>query len=235
MKLPAKLLRHSRISLRALLMAVTLSSIALGILAHRATRQRDLVRSLAGGSGSVFYDFQIATDGRLAPERTSPLPTWLVDALGVDLLHHVVWMRLDGPRVNDEILAAAVRLPRLESLHIRSTSVTENGLAKLERLQSLRVLTLSTPEVGDELVARLARLPALRELEVFSALVTDDGLRKLSDCQSLERVWFEDTDITEAGLDRFRGHHPHCRAGYSSPGFKTVAWRPRSMVAGEEN
>jgi len=235
MKLPAKLLQHSRISLRTLFFAVTLCALALGIVAHRATRQRDLVRSLAAGNGVVFYDFQVTADGRLAPDRTSPLPAWLVETLGVDLLHHVVWLRLEGPQVTDATLAAAVRLPRLETLHLCKTSVSERGLVQLARLKALRVLTLNTPEVGDDLLARLARLPALRELEIFSALVTDDGLRKLSACPSLERVWFEDTDVSEAGLDQFRVRHPHCRAGYSSPGFKTVAWRPRSVVSGTAN
>jgi hypothetical protein len=97
------------------------------------------------------------------------------------------------------------------------------------------VLTLNTPEVGDDLLSRLARLPNLRELQVFSALVTDDGLQKLSTCPDLERVWFEDTDISEAGLELFRSQHPQCRAGYSSPGFKSVAWRPRSLAAGTAN
>ena len=230
MKLPAKFLRHVRISLRGLLLAVTLCAVALGVMAHRATRQRDLVRSLADGSGAVFYDFQFTPDGQLAPERRSPLPGWLVETLGIDLLHHVVWLRLDGPQVNDETLAAAVRLPRLQTLHLYNTHVSEQGLAQLERLTSLRVLTLNTPEVGDELVARLSELPELRELEIFSALVTDNALEKLANCLSLQRVWFEDTDVTEAGLDQFRGRRPECRAGYSSPGFKTAAWRPRSVT-----
>ncbi|MBL9125422.1 MAG: hypothetical protein JNG90_17420 [Planctomycetaceae bacterium] len=222
-------------SLRALLLAVTCCALALGWTAHRATRQRDLIRSLAGGRSQVYYDFQVTADGALDPRRASPLPAWLVHSLGLDLWHDVAWIRLAGCEVTDATLAAVARLPHVEELHLVETSVSEGGLAALAQMRGLKVLTLNTPEVGDALVAQLAELPELRELEIFSALVTDRCVERLADCGTLERLWFEDTEVTERALEDFRVQHPNCRAGYSSPGFKTIAWRPRSLNAPSAN
>lgn len=220
--------RYFRISLRVLLLSVTLCALCLGFLARGATRQRDLASSLATTSSTAYYDFQLDDEGDIDPTQASPWPRWLVAALGIDLLHHVTWLHLEGPEVTDETLRSVAQLPRLRTLHLNKTGITEAGLQELAKMRSLRTLTLQTQQVSDATVALAAEMPELREFEVYSALVTDASLDSLGRARHLERLWFEDTDVTEEGLERFRAAHPRCRAGYSSPGFKTVAWRPPS-------
>ncbi len=113
----------------------------------------------------------------------------------------------DESEVNDEGLAQLSRLTGLKMLDLRSTPITDIGIAKLANLKKLQRLALSafrTREKGfgpsDESMKALATLPQLEVLGLRHTKVSDKGLAELAKLKSLRDLAFTDGGITDNGL-----------------------------------
>jgi hypothetical protein len=92
-----------------------------------------------------------------------------------------------GREATDADLADLCELRQLDSLYLRQTRVSEDGL---------RIV---------------AQLPQLRRLGLCGENITDAGLRRLEAMQGLEeRQLFKCPNITEEGLARLRKALPGC-------------------------
>src|SRR5262245_58642988 len=87
--LPASWRRWLRLSVRALMVLVLITGGGLGWMLHRARVQRDAVAVLQRAGGQVTYDWEWA-NGMPVPYETPLWPRWLVDAIGIDCLSHVI-------------------------------------------------------------------------------------------------------------------------------------------------
>jgi len=88
-------------------------------------------------------------------------------------------------RFTDEGLAEVARLPSLKGLYLKENRLTNAGLAHLGRLTSLEELQLVGGRIGDAGLAHLAKLPSLRYLMLFGKNFSDDGLVHLKNIPSL--------------------------------------------------
>ncbi|CAI5469236.1 unnamed protein product [Closterium sp. Yama58-4] len=137
---------------------------------------------------------------------------------------HVGWLSLACTAVTDAALEGIARLRRLTDLHLSHTSITDVGLAHLEGLLQLRVLTptgcrgataagmahvarLRTVErlelrgsaVGEEGLQHLTALTRLRHLSVPPG-VSDCGMKHVRGMAQLEKLGLWDAEVTAAGV-----------------------------------
>jgi hypothetical protein len=153
--------------------------------------------------------------------------------LGPEFLDTVTYVRLYGPKCDDEALRAACRLPRLEELIVVDTSVTDAAAEDLRQLTNLRSLDLrlnritgrplrhigemgelrelklamrlSPVPLRDEDMAFLRRLTKLESLMLPSADLTDAWLVYIEDLKNLKSLQLYDMAMTAEGLDRLKG------------------------------
>lgn len=90
----------------------------------------------------------------------------------------------DEALVDVEVVARGVPL----DLHLRETSVTSAGLARLASVGKFSILDLSGKNVDDALLRILPKLPLQGQLAIQSDRLTDDGLRPVAECRELQSV-----------------------------------------------
>jgi hypothetical protein len=93
---------------------------------------------------------------------------------------HIVEVTLEGRPVDDASLALLRSFPKLRSLDLAQTRITDRGLRDLATLSSLEHLDLSgDPGVTDAGLDHLAALPRLQMLVLTGTRVTERGVQKL--------------------------------------------------------
>ena len=101
-------------------------------------------------------------------------------------------------------MAAVLRhlraLPKLETLDLSLTGVTDDDLKYLQDLKSLRRLELHSTDISDAGLAHLRRLKKLELLRLGSTKVTDAGLTQLKSLTGLKTLMLGG-NITDAGLE----------------------------------
>ncbi len=196
--------RYLRLSVRSLLVLVLVAGAWLGWLVRDARVQREAVAAIERAGGKVMYDWQW-TDGRYDSNGKPWPPKWLVDRLGVDYFHHVSRVTFPG-QASDAEMARLGDLTRVDTLVLDPSSVSDHGLAELDRLTGLRWLTIST-SVGstDTRIMPLKVLTRLKGLNLDHSDVTDDGLKHLAHLTGLELLGLAGTEITDAGLANLGG------------------------------
>jgi len=100
--------------------------------------------------GIPIYPQQVAIRdiGRLGGSWMTcddPTPEWLEDLIGwerTSFFHEPIDIELTGPQVTDETLKLFVRLPKLETVTLTDTMVTDAGVAELQRaLPNLKIIS----------------------------------------------------------------------------------------------
>ncbi len=192
--------RFLRFSVRALIFLVIVSAVGLGWLVHNARTQREAVKAIANAGGRVLYDWQWS-DGKSIPGGKPWVPEWLVNSIGVDYFGHVTWVGFLPPsRPTDATAGQIGHLYRLQRLNIGTSSLSDAGIAHLERLTNLSYLFLQGNEVTDGGLSRLKRLTKLNSLDLTGTQVTDAGLVHLQGMTKLTRLTLQGTQVTDAGL-----------------------------------
>lgn len=199
--------QYFRFSLRFLLFLVACVSAVLAREANRARGQHDAVRAIIAARGYVIYDWE-KVDASGAPVPLSLFRRWL----GNDLFARVDSVHLYGSdQVTDEFLARMVGLRSLRSLWLTGTRVTGSGFAYLGKLDGLEVLDLSETHVTDDNIPSLALLKDLRFLGLYETRLTDTGLLNLRLLTSLEELALGKADqFSEAALEDLSAALPNC-------------------------
>lgn len=178
--------RWYQISLRTLLLLVTLASAGFGWLGYKvrqANSQRKAVEAIRniGNTAYVFYDYDFDSGGMILPPPTLPPgPEWLRKLVGDDLFTDVVAVKFPY-KTTDVALVHLAGLSQLKHLDLRWTQVTDTGLASLNGLPQLATLDLRGTQVTDAGLPELVRLKELRYLYLDGTKTTDvacDDLKK---------------------------------------------------------
>ena len=219
--------RWLQLSLRTLLILVTLLCVALGWIVHRGERQRRAVAGLEELGAAIEYE---ASDSPRA-ERFFGLSRWLprdyfddvagVDSLGSSVtdagLSHIQGLTrlkrlsVNGTQVTDAGLTHIRGLTRLEGLSLGGTQVTDAGLAHLQGLTQLKVLFLDGTQVTDAGLLHVRDLTRLGWLYLDSTQVTDAGLVHVRGLTRLEQLYLNNTQVTDAGVAKLQRALPNCR------------------------
>jgi len=124
-------MRMRRVSLRLVLGLVAIAAIWMGWVVHRVRVQQEGIDLIRRHGGMYYYDFE--NEGASSPTvPRSWAPGWLVNNLGIDCFHHVTWARIEAPTFDDKDFGRLTAcLPRIESLGIHGTAITDAGLRHL--------------------------------------------------------------------------------------------------------
>jgi Leucine-rich repeat (LRR) protein len=114
-------------------------------------------------------------------------------------------LRLSGKEnrttVSDDGLAALAPLKSLKVIALDDLWIGKPGLEHLSVLASLEEVYLSATIVDDEAVGVLARFPRLRKLRLARTNITDAALASLSACGQLEELDLSEiSTLTDAGM-----------------------------------
>jgi len=106
---------------------------------------------------------------------------------------------------NNEFWATASQIAsKLTSLSLASNQVTDEGLAQLKLLGSLRELTLFKVRLTDNGLAHLAELKNLESLSVLSFDVSENALKNLNKLTDLTRLSIAGSLPTDRVLESIR-------------------------------
>lgn len=114
-------------------------------------------------------------------------------------------LRLSGKEnrttVSDEGLAALAPLKSLKVIALDDLWIGKPGLEHLTALESLEEIYLSATIVDDDAVSVLTKFPRLRKLRLARTNITDAALASLSSCGQLEELDLSEiSTLTDAGM-----------------------------------
>jgi len=134
-----------QMSLRFLLVGVTLVCIDLNIVAERARRQRELLRRLEEVGAAVLFDYQRlgdSGDSDFNPRAGPPAPEWLRRLLGEEFFRTVVYINMTGKEVCDDCWAVLRLGDSIECLILDSSSIGDAAMEDIAQCRRLTALSL---------------------------------------------------------------------------------------------
>jgi len=159
--------RRFRFSLRSLFIGLTVAAVLMGAYRYWSVKsQEERACSVLGAYGGVF-----SMASALDWDRYRGQPEWMRRhftnyVAAVDLSpHNFAAKKRRGTvlPVDDEALRVVRKLPKLRSLDLRDTCVTDAGLGHLKGLSQLETLVLTNTRVTAEGIRRLQQaLPDCR-------------------------------------------------------------------------
>jgi len=112
---------------------------------------------------------------------------------------------LIGARDTDIACKQVAVLDTLENVEFCSCDVTDQGIARLQRLHRLKYLGLSGTLITDAGLASLKSLKGLRYLDLSNTGLTGAGLARINDLHELWLLDLSRTKVVGAGLLHLRG------------------------------
>jgi len=164
--------RFTRISLRTLLVLITLFAVWLAVQVNRAHRQREVVAWVTADGGEVGYDWEYE-EGKWNENAEHPAPIWLRGLVGGEYFQTVTIVILYGTQDTD--LTPLSNLTNLEVLAILGTEVTD--LTPLAKLTDLEHLALFDAPVAD--LIQLTNVTNLKFLHLRNTTITDAQVKQL--------------------------------------------------------
>lgn len=128
--------------------------------------------------------------------------------LGLPKLHS---LSLDGSQVTNAGLPLLKECTELRGLGLSFSKVDAKGLEHLHALPALESLGLCGLDIRDADLMSLQKLTRLRDLALDLCPITDDGLAHLKPLEHLKRVGLVTTKVTLAGAKKFATVLPQCR------------------------
>jgi internalin A len=110
-------------------------------------------------------------------------------------------LNLSGTSITDQGVAHLARLERLEVLGLQGTAITDAGLATVKLLRSLKMLILDGTSIGDAGISNLAAMPELRHLSLNDTAITDAAMSSIASCDKLELLSLANTAIGDPGVE----------------------------------
>jgi len=95
-------------------------------------------------------------------------------------------------------------IPRLVSVDLSASSVTDASIALLAPAKDLKMVRLSETGITDASIDTLVKLKNLESINLYGTKVTDEGVRKLSALTSLKRLYLWQTAVTPAAIAELR-------------------------------
>ena len=122
-------------------------------------------------------------------------------------LKQVRVVMLNATDVKGPGLARLKVLPKLESLDLTRSAITDEGLAYLDKLKTLKMLGLAGTGITDQGVIRLRQQSDLQELDLAETKVTDLSFQCLSRFR-LKWLNVRGTLMTPSGIASFQRQNP---------------------------
>jgi hypothetical protein len=206
-----------------LLIIVAGLGIALGWLGLSALRrhhdERTAVAHIARCGGYMELDYYPQAGGKGQSELMRVVRRWL----GADFMTHVAVVGLSPivnadtykmhvPKCSNDDLSIVAKLPRLRSLGLSNTPITDQGIANLSKATRLESIWLHGTSITDRSLEYLARHRQLKNMSLHGTKITDDGLPALYSMHQLETVSLSDRGgVTLKGVHALKAALPRCK------------------------
>jgi hypothetical protein len=130
----------------------------------------------------------------------------VIDAALAHLRHSPKLNSIDLSRslITDDAVRYLVQLPNLKYLDLSETKITDEGVKQLCSLTNLKSLELRSTEITDEALRHVARMKGLEWLSFDSPSITADGLAHLSSLQNLFWLDIPLRNVNEEGRKHLR-------------------------------
>lgn len=199
--------RWLQVSLRTMLVLVTLLCVALSIWVVPAERQRRAVAGINSLGAHVRYRNVTSTTKRTERFPKTILRRWLPRDFfdRVDEVHLPDAPDFLPPEQTEAVLIHVERLTDLLELRAYGTPVTDAGLVHVQGLTHLQVLDLEATRISDAGLFHLRGMTGLRELNLWNTRVGDAGLVNLCGMTALKELYLVDTQVTDTGLAHLQG------------------------------
>jgi len=143
---------------------------------------------------------------RLLFEHDIPETPFVVDEV------KVVGIRSFG----DGDLSMLVGLPKLASLYVSYTEITDEGMKQLGEIGSLKGIGCGGNRVTAAGIAPLTKLSNLGYLDINNCpLVTDEVFDHLREIPTIRQLDLNRTSVTPEAVERFRASRPECVVKYT--------------------
>jgi hypothetical protein len=174
--------------LRTLLLVVAVFSIWFGFESNKARRVRLAIAEIEKRRGWIMYsdEWDMSAGGELPIRHGSSTPPplqWLRGWIGTEYFAGISGVTVTTAG-ND--LAFLDLMPRLKSLSIEKSTVTDDGLAAIAGQSDLIYLWLDDTRISDAGLLHLRQMKRLKYLYIRNSLVTDAGIAALK--RELPRV-----------------------------------------------
>lgn len=213
-----KILRHLRVSLWALMIAVLGAGALLGLVMRRVQVQREVAAVIQGAGGRIYH-FQRPRSAGTRPFGLAMLDSWgryLVPGYAGPIVSVLFDGGGDGTGPDDATLGQIARVDTIEEIDFSPAttslipspswkSVTDSGLVYLRKLPRLQRLNLSRTGVSGQCLASLSGLTQLRELKLIGVPVNDNDLSHVNKLMHLECLSLDGATITDKGLTHLAG------------------------------
>ncbi len=208
----AKPKRRPQISLRMLLLVVTLVCIAFAYH-HRFRRQHLAANQLVTSNNAKisYHASAIAwlpwIGDKLCDVEAVDLSHCRIDSDSLKLLlrfPNLNRLYLARTRVEDDDLSIIAKLRNLQRLALWHTNITGRGIGKLVALKRLRALDVHGTQLTESCLASLAELGQLRELKYDFNRYSDRGLALLASMPNRPLGELRCQGITNAGLQSLK-------------------------------
>lgn len=108
-----------------------------------------------------------------------------------------VW--LTGAELSDGELASLAGSPAIENLILKSTRITDDGLACMPELKKLTRLHLPA-QITDQGISHLTACKSLSKLDISQTKITDKSIGLLEKIEHLEELYLNDTTLGDQAL-----------------------------------
>jgi hypothetical protein len=105
---------------------------------------------------------------------------WLVD---------VQFVKLEGPKINREVLRCVAQMPRINSLQIIEADLTSKDLECLIEIPDLELLEILYTPIDDAGISILEQIPIFGDLQMFGTSLTPQGAKDLVDRMDTANVF----------------------------------------------
>ncbi len=140
--LTRRMKRFRQISVRSLLVIVTLLAVWLAYRTNAARQQQRDAAVIRAAGGAIYYDWMLKpiydAEGNVPylkvikdPDAIAA-PKWLRKSIGDEYFQHVAQIHLPSNRINDDVIAALVNLPGLTEICLSAPSPEHPLLTEAE-------------------------------------------------------------------------------------------------------
>ena len=191
---------------------------------HQERKAADEIERLDGG---VYYAWRLDDKIQVESAKSDLAPGWLLPG---DAFLSGVFLPCCHEESLDQKLACLKRLSNLRWLDLSNAGITDAALEHVAGLARLETLSLRFTPITDEGVRQLESSARLKWLDLTNTRVTDDSLPRLAMLVQLERLKLRGTRVSPAGVAWLRKRLPTARIETDFDGELPVSsdlrWRP---------
>jgi len=183
---------------------ILLAVLPKGQLAQQLTSQQIAAAAIQQRGGTVIWD--LARKDGLPPDvitvilNDTVVDTKLKQSLGQ--FTGIEQLTLDGAQLQPQDWAILGGMPRLRSLSVSQSNITDVGASQLP--SGLTRLSINATAITDMTMPTLAAMNGLYDLKISDTKVTADGLRLLETSESIQTLWVSDSCITAESVESLK-------------------------------